>query len=344
MATQLDKENLGGRQSRMVEPFQDGVFLIHKQKDRTSFQEVARLRKLAQRKKVGHAGTLDRFATGLMVIATGRYTRLLDYLMHMDKVYDFVVDYTWLNETLDPEGQDWRFFGKVITDKQARSQANRMTGEWDQWPPDYSALKVNGRRLSDWHRNGQKPPKSKGPRRIRIHNLRLLAEEGANRFRYLARVSSGTYIRALGRDLGSAEEVGGVIRRLVRRRVGPWHLRQAVTLPDKAAEVGLLHRGRLPDWQLARLGRPVVLSPKEVRLLKQGSKKVLWPHVQNGVGGGLYLCYDSDGSLVGILECGSLLPGAPEGKIKVNFAHRAKNDCQNEQYFWNMTKLKVFCD
>ncbi|MFH0830464.1 MAG: tRNA pseudouridine(55) synthase TruB [Parcubacteria group bacterium] len=208
----------------------DGFLVIDKPKNWTSFDVVAKLRSKTGIRKIGHAGTLDPFATGVLVLAFNRATTLIEYFQQQEKVYRGRIRLGQVSDSDDLEGHKTTIpVSTPPSDESVRLTLARFTGKIMQLPPVYSALKVQGRRMYELARKGQTFERK--PRPVTIHALKLLSYA----YPYLdleARVSAGTYIRALARDIGEDLGTGGLLEELVRQRVGQLTLREAHDLND----------------------------------------------------------------------------------------------------------------
>jgi tRNA pseudouridine55 synthase len=223
--------------------------------------------------KVGHGGTLDPLATGVLPIALGEATKLAGRMLDSDKVYDFTIGFGVETDTLDLEGATIATSDTFIDGAEVEDVLVEFLGEIDQLPPAYSALKVNGERAYDLARAGQEVVLAK--RRVTIHDLTYLSwwAEGDRQFATLrAHVSKGTYIRALARDIALALGTVGHVTMLRRIKAGPFTLDHAISL-DKLADFGnarTLEHNLLP----LRAGLDDIpalsLSPDQAGLLRQG--------------------------------------------------------------------------
>lgn len=219
-----------------------GLVIIDKPAGLTSHDVVAKVRRLAGTRRVGHAGTLDPMATGVLVVGVGTATRLLGYLSGSDKAYDATIRLGIATATDDAEGivvsrQDAR----AITDEQIRSAVGGFHGDIWQVPSTVSAIKVGGRRSYARVRAGEAVQLP--PRLVTVRQFDLLEIRRAGDFvdvDVAVVCSSGTYVRALARDLGAALEVGGHLTALRRTRVGPYDLSHVVTLDDLAADFAVV--------------------------------------------------------------------------------------------------------
>ncbi len=216
-------------------PGPDGVAVVDKPAGWTSHDVVAKARGLLGTRKVGHAGTLDPGATGVLVLGVGRATRLLAYLSGHDKSYVGEVVLGTATSTLDAAGEvtgTWDMAGVGLDD--VRRAAAGLTGEIDQVPPMVSAKKVDGRRLHELARAGVEVERA--PVRVRVDRLAVGEAVAPGVFPIEVVCSSGTYVRSLAADLGTALGGGAHLRALRRRAVGPFGLDEAVPLADLAPE------------------------------------------------------------------------------------------------------------
>ncbi|HEU5408399.1 MAG TPA: tRNA pseudouridine(55) synthase TruB [Nitrospira sp.] len=206
----------------------EGVLIVHKEAGWTSHDVVAKVRSLLRGSKVGHAGTLDPSATGVLPILVGRATRIAEYLIDWDKEYRAVLR---LGETTDTQDATGRILSRVdaceVTENTLQSAITRFRGVQRQLPPMYSAVKVGGQPLYKAARAGKTVEREE--RSIAIHQLEILAVHGRD---VILRIvcSKGTYIRTLCADIGRALGVGGHLLALERRRVGPLSIEQAMTI------------------------------------------------------------------------------------------------------------------
>jgi tRNA pseudouridine55 synthase len=213
----------------------DGVAVVDKPAGWTSHDVVARSRGLLGTRKVGHAGTLDPDATGVLVLGVGRATRLLTYLSGHDKTYVGEVVLGTATSTLDAAGEvtgTWDMAGVGLAD--VRRAAAGLTGEIDQVPPMVSAKKVEGRRLHELARAGVEVERP--PVRVRVDRFDVGEPPSPGVFPIEVVCSSGTYVRSLAADLGTALGGGAHLRALRRLAVGPFGLDEAVALADLAPE------------------------------------------------------------------------------------------------------------
>jgi tRNA pseudouridine55 synthase len=211
----------------------NGIALIAKPQGLTSFDVVARLRKILKTKKIGHAGTLDPMATGLLVIGVGSGTKLLQFLIGLDKQYLATIRLGARSTTDDAQGElSDTTSAAHITTRQIDAELAKLTGKISQIPASVSAIKVEGKRAYDLVREGKVVDLK--AREITIHRFERTSEvrvvDNFLDFDVLVDCSSGTYIRALARDIGALLEVGGHLIALSRTKVGDYSLDSASEL------------------------------------------------------------------------------------------------------------------
>jgi tRNA pseudouridine55 synthase len=215
----------------------DGLVVVDKPSGLTSHDVVARIRKIAGTRRAGHAGTLDPMATGVLLIGVGKATRLLGHLALTDKEYAATIRLGVATATDDAEGEVLAAAPAGQLSGQALDAAvQALTGEIQQVPPSVSAIKVSGRRAYRLARAGEAPELT--PRTVTVSRLTVLQVRPAGVVTDLdveVTCSTGTYIRAIARDLGAMLGVGGHLTALRRLRVGPYGLDAARTLDDLAA-------------------------------------------------------------------------------------------------------------
>ncbi len=209
----------------------DGFLCVNKPQGPSSFKIVAELRKVLKIKKIGHAGTLDPEASGLLVIAVGSATRLIQYLPNEPKIYRFGLQFGSQTDTLDSKGTVIADGGIFPLLSQLKTALNRFHGEYLQMPPAFSAKKIDGIRAYEMARKGDTPPLK--PCRVKIHSLDLIQYD---QDRGLAELelgcSGGTYVRALTRDLASELNTYGFASFIRRCRSGDFNLEQAMEIDD----------------------------------------------------------------------------------------------------------------
>jgi tRNA pseudouridine55 synthase len=244
----------------------DGILVVDKPQDWTSHDVVARIRGLAGTRRVGHAGTLDPMATGVLVVGIGRATRLLGHISGHHKAYNATIRLGWATVTDDAQGE--RTGGAPASDLTLEAMLpaiGGLTGPILQRPAAVSAIKVAGRRAHDRVRAGEVVDLPARPVLVTVFDVldrRALPEQQAVDLDVHVECSSGTYVRALARDLGAALGVGGHLTALRRTRVGGFTIEEARTLP--ALEHELTTTGRIELLDLAAAAGsafPVVAVP-----------------------------------------------------------------------------------
>jgi tRNA pseudouridine55 synthase len=219
----------------MVDP---GLVVVDKAPGMTSHDVVARVRRLAGTRKVGHAGTLDPMATGVLVLGVDRATRLLGHLMLTEKAYDATIRLGVSTTTDDAEGEVTAVHAvDGVRQDVVRDELARFVGDIEQVPTAVSAIKVDGKRAYARVRDGEQVELKARP--VTIHEL-VVHEVALPDVRISVRCSSGTYIRAIARDLGAALGVGGHLTGLRRTAVGPFDLSVARTLEQLADDFSVL--------------------------------------------------------------------------------------------------------
>lgn len=267
----------------------DGLLLVNKPTGMTSHDAVDRARRVLGIKKVGHAGTLDPLASGLLIMGVGRGTRLLRFLSDLDKEYEGTGKLGVETDTLDAEGEVVRTAPVNVSEEDLRSALKALTGEIEQRPPAYSAVQIGGERLYKAARRGEAV---EAPRRkVRVDTFELVRYTSPD-FDFRVICSSGTYVRALVADVGCRVGPGAHLTRLVRTRIGHFSLDEAKP-PDDVGdplplEAAVQHLPRLDlsedEAIAARHGRP--LGPPEAP--------------------GFHAAVDPAGKLVGIYrDCGA---------------------------------------
>ena len=223
-----------------------GVLNVYKEKGYTSHDVVAKLRGIVKQKKIGHTGTLDPDAEGVLPVCFGKATKLCDLLTDKDKTYQAVLLLGQVTDTQDTSGQVLeKHSTEDLTNEKVENVIRSFEGEYDQIPPMYSALKVNGQKLCDLARKGQVVERKS--RRITIHSIEI---EDISLPRVTMRVacSRGTYIRTLCHDIGQKLGCGGAMERLERTRSGNFKAEDAYRLSELEAfaKEGSLEEKLLP--------------------------------------------------------------------------------------------------
>ena len=300
-----------------------GLVIVDKPGDMTSHDVVARVRRLAGTKKVGHAGTLDPMATGVLVVGVEKATRLLGYLTLTEKEYAATIRLGQSTSTDDAEGEITGtapaadVSAAVLTQHQLNKAVAGLTGEIWQVPPAVSAIKVGGQRAYKLTRAGAAPELAARPVTVYQFTVTAVRRE-AELFDVDAtvRCSSGTYIRALARDLGAALGTGGHLTRLRRTRVGGYGVEDARTLAQLADRFEVLPLAQAASAAFPRRN----LSADEARRLANGGRLAAAPSTPQASTGpqgstaqaspGPTAAYAPDGTLIALVteESGQARP------------------------------------
>ena len=212
----------------------NGIIIIDKPAGWTSMDVCAKLRGILHEKRVGHAGTLDPMATGVLPVFVGQATKAVFFAENGRKVYETVLLLGRVTDAQDTTGETLEERAVTVTADDVRAALPRFLGEIEQIPPMYSAIKVNGQKLYDLARQGKEVARK--PRRITIYDLALTEELGNGQYALRVECSKGTYIRTLCHDLGQALGCGGCMAALRRTEASGFCIGEAVTLEDAARE------------------------------------------------------------------------------------------------------------
>jgi tRNA pseudouridine55 synthase len=261
-----------------------GFVLLDKIAGETSFKALFPLKRVFSTKRVGHAGTLDLRASGLIIAATGRCTRLLPFIEAKDKCYSFRLHLGYETDTLEWDGEVVeQGEALALTREKLEAVLPQFTGDIEQIPPKYCAVKINGVRASDLMERGRNIELK--PRKIHIGELKVIGEgevtEGCSgkefaTFDLICECSKGTYIRALGRDIGRALGTYACVSQIRRHRIGNVTLDKAVRGEDLTRE-NLLPVDAVLDFPVVRL------TDEQVAVIRQGNW-LPWKEKVEGVG------------------------------------------------------------
>jgi len=213
----------------------DGVVLIDKISGITSHDVVEKFRRRSKVKKVGHTGTLDPLATGLLVLCVGKATRLQAYLMGMEKTYEGVIQFGWATDTYDSTGTPAGEPNETNVEHiDFAPLVAKFTGEIEQMPPQFSAKKVDGVRAYELARKGETAALT--PKRVTVYEFSILEVSGS-RVRFRVRSSAGTYIRSLAHELGVAAGVPAHLKELRRTSIGKFRIEDALPFDQLERDV-----------------------------------------------------------------------------------------------------------
>lgn len=219
----------------------DGILNIYKEAGFTSADVVAKLRGICKQKKIGHTGTLDPQATGVLPVCLGNATKVCDLLTDRSKEYVAKLLLGVETDTLDVTGTVLAHHEVKVTEEEVREAVQSFVGGYDQIPPMYSALKVDGKRLYELARAGKEVERK--ARHVELPEIEILQME-LPVVKFRVECSKGTYIRSLCADIGAKLGCGGTMQSLVRTRVGEFHLEEALTLSQVEA---LRDEGRISE-------------------------------------------------------------------------------------------------
>lgn len=271
-----------------------GWLIIDKPQGPSSAQVVGKVKYLLKPEKIGHGGTLDPLATGVLPLALGEATKTVGFMLNGNKSYQFTLAFGATTTTDDSAGDPTATTAARPTEAALRAMLPQFTGPISQMPPAVSALKVNGERAYNLVRKGETPQLAARP--VTIHRLELLAYDGQNAM-LEADVSKGTYIRSLARDIAAALGSLGHVSRLHRTKHGPFSIGQAITL-DNLAEMP--QKPPILPVKAALDDLPAyTLSPEQAQRLRNG-QTLSTTHAS-----GLALMVGGDGQPVAVVEVDS---------------------------------------
>ena len=267
-----------------------GIIIINKPAGWTSMDVCAKLRGIFHEKRVGHAGTLDPMATGVLPVFVGQATKAVSFAESGEKEYLARLRLGLTTDTQDTTGTVLSELPVTVTEEDLRAVLPRFTGEIKQIPPMYSAVKVRGRKLYELARKGAEVERK--PRAVTIFALELLGQTGKNEYALRVRCSKGTYIRTLCHDIGAALGCGGAMSALERTMAAGFTLSEAVTLEQVQAQKELLLR---PTDSLFRsYGAYHIADAETERRCRCGNP------IRSDVKNGIYRIYGMDGSFLAL--------------------------------------------
>lgn len=285
----------------------DGMITVYKEKGYTSHDVVAKLRGILHQKKIGHTGTLDPDAAGVLPICLGKGTKLCELLTDKDKTYVAVCRLGIETDTQDMTGQVLQQHRVNVTVKEVKECITSFLGAYEQVPPMYSALKVGGRKLCDLAREGISVERK--ARTVMIHTIELLSyDETGHTFTIKVHCSKGTYIRTLCHDIGQKLGCGAAMQELTRTRVAQFVLEEALTLKqvEELYKSGRLDAYVIPvDAMFPSYGRVYVRKEACKRLyngnvLYREDFSGLQKEIQQDISGQELLVYDDGGRFIAI--------------------------------------------
>ena len=244
----------------------DGIVIVDKPQDWTSQDVVSKLRGVFKTRRIGHGGTLDPMATGVLPVFVGRATRGVEFFEHAEKTYEAVLRLGLHTDTEDITGTVLAEKEVNISESAFLSALEQFRGEIQQIPPMYSAIKINGQKLCDLARKGREVERQ--PRTITIHKLECLEFTGFTA-RLLVHCSKGTYIRTLCKDIGEALGCGGCMESLRRVTAGEYTIQNSVPLQTLIESVDLGGR-RLIEKSMFKSHPAVTLTEKQEKCCRNG--------------------------------------------------------------------------
>lgn len=251
-----------------------GVINVYKEKGYTSHDVVAKLRRILNQKKIGHTGTLDPDAEGVLPVCLGRGTKLCDLLTDKDKTYRAVLLLGTVTDTQDISGNVLKQGEVAVSEEEVRQVLQSFEGQYDQIPPMYSALKVNGRKLYELAREGKEVERKPRPVTIfEIHPEKI----NLPRVTMTVKCSKGTYIRTLCQDIGEQLGCGGCMEELTRTRVGVFSVHESRTLSEIESKVkeGTVNEIVTKVDQLFETLRRVTVEQRYQKQLENGNPFLL---------------------------------------------------------------------
>lgn len=281
----------------------DGIINVYKEKGYTSHDVVAKLRKILKTKRIGHTGTLDPDAEGVLVVCIGKGTKLSDIIAGKDKSYRTVLKLGITTDTQDLSGNVIKSSEVNAGFEEIQRQIKGFIGEYMQLPPMYSAIKVGGKKLYEYAREGKEVERK--PRRVNIMDIRILDyNEEEHEVTMEVDCSKGTYIRTLLHDIGQAIGCGGAMKQLTRTRIGNFRIDEALKLSDISR---LQEEGRLSGYiigldELFTDYSRVTVKKEHTRLVHNGNPfYVDMAHIEDKDGlTDLVRVYDAEGLFAGI--------------------------------------------
>ena len=278
----------------------DGVLNIRKEKGYTSFDVVAKLRGILHMKKIGHTGTLDPEAEGVLPVVLGKATKLVDLLTEKQKTYEALLHLGLETDTQDITGKVLREQPVNVTEEEASAVIRSFLGEQQQIPPMYSALKVDGKKLYELAREGKTVERK--PRTVHFYEIEIKKIE-LPYIRFSVTCSKGTYIRTLCHDIGQKLGCGGCMEELIRTRSGNFDLEDSMTLAqvEEAVKNGTIENRVIRIGQVLKDYPEIFCTREGDRLLENGNALSEKMVRNNHKEGWVRMC-DSQGEFRGIYQ------------------------------------------
>lgn len=274
----------------------DGIIIINKGKNYTSNDVVSIVKKITK-SKVGHTGTLDPNATGVLPLLIGNATKVSKYLINHDKEYEVVLQLGIRTETADVEGkviEQKEVTAEMLNKDNIEEKLQQFIGKQEQIPPIYSAIKVNGKKLYEYARKGQEVELK--PRQIEIYSIQLLSiNEKEKQISFKVKCSKGTYIRSLCEDISKKLGTVGYMKELNRLQVGEFYIKDAVTISEmkKKIEAGNLE-SIITIEEIFKNNPQIQLEQEQIEPYINGVK------INTKKTNGVYRIYKPDGTFIGL--------------------------------------------
>ncbi|QHQ62132.1 tRNA pseudouridine(55) synthase TruB [Anaerocolumna sedimenticola] len=290
----------------------NGIINVYKEKGFTSHDVVAKLRGIIKQKKIGHTGTLDPDAEGVLPVCLGNATKLCDILTDKDKIYEAVLSLGLTTDTQDITGTVISTYEVTADREQIEKAIFSFIGDYNQLPPMYSAIKVGGKRLYELARAGKEIERE--PRKVRIHNIRILEfNEEKHEIRMSVECSKGTYIRTLCHDIGASLGCGGCMKSLLRTKAGAFTLEnslklsevQAAFMQERLQDFIIKADDMFPDYP------KIIVAEEYTKLIYNGNsfhidqlkkEAVPWYNSNVNENNGFVRVYDWQNQFIGIYE------------------------------------------
>ena len=278
----------------------NGVLNVYKEKGYTSHDVVAKLRGILKQKKIGHTGTLDPDAVGVLPVCLGKATKLCDMLTEKDKSYDTVLLLGTVTDTQDTSGRILEESPVTVTEEEVRDCIRGFVGEQMQIPPMYSALKVNGKKLYELAREGIEVERR--ARKVSFYSIDV-TELCLPRVKLSVTCSKGTYIRTLCHDIGQKLGCGGCMEQLTRTRVERFRIQESLTLDEirQRKENGILEQDVMPIEEMFSEYPRICGSPSLDKALHNGNS-FSFPGQMIPIKDSWVRVYDSQGMFIGIYQ------------------------------------------
>lgn len=274
----------------------DGIIIINKEKNYTSNDVVSIVKKITK-SKVGHTGTLDPNATGVLPLLIGNATKISKYLINHDKEYEVVLQLGIRTETADVEGkviEEKEVTAEMLNKDNIEEKLQQFIGKQEQIPPIYSAIKVNGKKLYEYARRGQEVELK--PRQIEIYSIQLLSiNEKEKQISFKVKCSKGTYIRSLCEDISKKLGTVGYMKELNRLQVGEFYIKDAVTISEmkEKIEAGNLE-SIITIEEIFKNNPQIQLEQEQIEPYINGVK------INTEKTNGVYRIYKPDGTFIGL--------------------------------------------